>query len=123
MAFAGIALLSTREAIPALIGVVLIGIAIYGLQKRFAPRKYAFGFEMNSGRVVYAYSKDIDFIGRMMNSVTEYIESGREGKMMINIEKQDFTYTSIADRSVTNTGTIGGDVTSGDKAEVNVDDK
>ena len=110
MFFIGLALLSTGNGWAVILGIISIGGSIYGITKRFVPRKYAFGFEMNSGRVIYAYSEDVDFIGRMMKFVTEYIESDREGGMKINIE----------DRSITNTGFMGGDVISGDN---NIDNK
>jgi hypothetical protein len=121
----GLALFSTGDAWAVILGIIPLGIAIYGITKRFVTRKYAFGFEMNSGRVIYAYSEDIDFIGRMMESVTKFIESeDRKGGVVIDIITQHITnIENIEDRSITNTGFMGGDVISGDKTEGAVDNK
>nr|VFK44049.1 MAG: hypothetical protein BECKSD772F_GA0070984_11651 [Candidatus Kentron sp. SD]VFK49859.1 MAG: hypothetical protein BECKSD772E_GA0070983_12611 [Candidatus Kentron sp. SD] len=93
-------------------GSLFLSIAGYGVWKRMGLPRHAFCFETNSGTVRYIYvksSKHNYFIDEIVRAVTRYIESEQTSSMVINIE----------DRSITNTGIIGGNAQSGDNSNGN----
>lgn len=104
LAIIGLGALIASGIGPTFFGILILFIAGYGIWSRIQPGTYAFGFETNSGTVRYLYAKDHDFIEKIVDVVTQYIESEQSGGMVINIE----------DRSIKNTGVIGGNVQSGD---------
>lgn len=100
----GLGLITVSGTVPTLLGLLVLAAAGYGIWSRMRPKTYAFGFETNSGTVRYLYAKDDAFIGQIVSKVTQYIETEQSSGVVINVE----------DRSIKNTGYIGGNVQSGD---------
>jgi hypothetical protein len=104
LALVGLAAVIVSGTGPTIFGLLLLLGAGYGIWSRMQPRTYAFGIEANSGTIRYLYAKDHAFIEEIVKTVTQYIETDQSTGMIINIE----------DRSINNTGFIGGSVQSGD---------
>jgi hypothetical protein len=98
VAMAGLGALVSMSKVGFIFGLLLLAIAAYGVWSRTQPGTFAFGFECNSGATRYLHTKDEQFIDKIVNIVSSYIEAEQTASVQINIE----------DRSVTNTGIING---------------
>lgn len=101
---AGLGSLATQSGVGVFFGICLLAVAGFGLWSRSRPGTYAFGFECNSGAARYFHTKDEKFIEEIVGVVSQYIESEQAASLQIN----------VVDRSVVNTGIIGGNVQTGD---------
>lgn len=103
--FAGISISGflIQESAGMAAGVIFAFAAIYGIIKRMKPKTFAFGFECASGASRYLTTTDEKFIDKILLIVSQYMESDQEATLQINVQ----------DRSITNLGTIVGDLKTG----------
>jgi uncharacterized protein DUF6232 len=95
-----------------LLGLPLLAVAAYGLWTRLRRPRFAFGVQVSSGGTRFLSSKDEKFIDRVLALVTSYIEEQQDDVYHINMEKVEIT--RVEDRSIRNSGTIIGNLQTGD---------
>jgi len=96
----------------ALLGLPLLAFAAYGLWTRLRRPHFAFGVQVSSGSTRFLSSRDEKFIDRVLTLVTSYLEGQQDAAYYINMEKVEIT--RVEDRSIRNTGTIIGNLQTGD---------
>ena len=96
----GSALVSHAGGGSALGGLVLLGIGGIFLWNFLKPGLFAFGFECNSGASRYFYTTDETFIDKIVQTVSEYMESKQKAGKIINIEQHTIENCIISDSKI-----------------------